>query len=160
MTGARRSLESVAARARELAESGRVQGRGWTLAQICEHLSLSIEATVRGSADQPVPKAWQKLSTARRLKRWMIKRAMLLTGWFPEKVPAPQSVQPSADMPQDSTVLRLRAAAEAFDLKYNTRGVSWGYHSLLGRMSGRAWRRFHQIHAAHHFAFLGPARTP
>jgi len=152
------ALGGVAARAEQLAESGSIQGRSWTLAQICEHLSLSIENTVRGSAAQPVPKAWQSLTFVQRIRRWCIKRAMLLTGWFPENAPAPDSVQPSAAMTQDSALSRLRAATEAFDRKCHTCDASWGYHSLLGRMSGRAWRRFHQIHAAHHLSFLRPAQ--
>ncbi|UCC31496.1 MAG: DUF1569 domain-containing protein [Phycisphaerales bacterium] len=150
----RDSLRSIPERAEKLADCGLIRGKNWSLAQICEHLALSIENTVRGSIADGVPRRWQCLSRVRRLIRWCLKNLILLTGYFPKGAPAPNSVQPPDGVPLDEALDRLRAATEAFDRKHAAGDASWGYHSLLGRMNGRAWRRFHRIHAAHHFSFM------
>ena len=148
------SLRNIPERVEKLADCGLTQGKSWSLAQICEHLALSIENTVRGSIADGVPRRWQGLSRVRRFTRWFLKNLMLLTGCFPKGVPAPESVQPPGGVSLDEALDRLRAAADAFDLKYTAGDESWGYHSLLGRMNGRAWRRFHRIHASHHLSFV------
>ena len=150
----RGSLVSVANRAEELASSGLRQGRSWTLAQICEHLALGIENTVRDDGSGDPPKRWQGLRPSQRLARSLVRRFMLITGWFPAGASAPESVQPSDDASLQDAILRLRRAAESFDAKLADRSRAWGVHSMLGRMNGRAWRRFHCIHAAHHFSFV------
>ena len=150
----RGSLASVAKRAEELAAAGFRQGRSWTLAQICEHLTLGIENTVRDDGTGGAPTRWRRLNTAQRLGRSLVRRFMLITGWFPQGVSAPESVQPSGDVALQEALTRLRRAAESFDAKFTDRSRGWGVHSMLGPMSGPAWRRFHCMHAAHHFSFL------
>jgi hypothetical protein len=153
-TNLRGSLRNILERAEKLADSGLTRGKSWSLSQVCEHLALSIENTVRGSSADGVPRRWQRLRLSQRLIRSFLKNLMLLTGYFPEGAPAPESVQPTAGVSLDDSLHRLRAAVEAFDRKFAARNASWGYHSLLGRMNGRTWRRFHCIHAAHHFSFF------
>jgi hypothetical protein len=147
-------LVSVADRAEDLAEAGLKHGQSWTLAQICEHLALGIENTVRDDGSTGPPERWRRLRPSQRLARSLVRRFMLLTGWFPAGASAPESVQPSADASLQDAIRRLRKAAESFDVKFADRSEGWGVHSMLGRMNGRAWRRFHCIHAAHHFSFL------
>jgi len=147
-------LSEVANRAFAIAADGLSMGKSWSLAQICHHLAVVVENTVQGSGDNRPPKRWSQLTPHQRLMRRAVKSLMLSTGWFPTGAPAPESVQPPADISLEQALSRLRAATEAFDAKFITPGSSWGYHSLLGKMSGRAWRRFHHIHAAHHFSFL------
>ena len=79
---------------------------------------------------------------------------MLWTGWFPAGVPAPESVRPSDDVALEEALARLEAAAAEFERKCAQPNASWSEHSYLGRFSARGWRRFHHIHAAHHFSFL------
>lgn len=153
------SLDGIVTRAEDLARLGFLHGKFWSLAQICEHLARSVDNTVRGSAADGVPLRWQRLSRFQKVTRSVLKHLMLLTGYFPKGVPAPESVHPSTDVSLGESLNRLRSAAEAFDRKLEASRSSWGWHSLLGRMSGRAWRRFHHIHAAHHFSFLRPAKT-
>jgi len=148
------SLRNIASLAEHFAGTGFLKGKSWSLAQVCEHLALSLENTVRGSKAEGLPLRWQRLSRFQRLVRWSLKNMMLLTGYFPKGAPAPESVQPPKDASIDSALDRLRRAATAFDDKYASRRATWAYHSLLGRMTGRMWRRFHFIHAAHHFSFL------
>jgi len=147
-------LVSIADRAEQLASSGLRQGRSWTLAQICEHLALGIENTVRDDGSGGPPERWRRLRPSQRLVRSLVRRVMLFTGWFPAGASAPESVQPSDDASLQDAILRLRSAAESFDVKLADRSQGWGVHSMLGRMNGRAWCRFHCIHAAHHFSFL------
>ena len=150
----RGSLVSVANRAEELASSGLRQGQSWTLAQICEHLALGIENTVRDDGSGGPPERWRRLRPSQRLARGLVRRFMLLTGWFPAGASAPESVQPSDDASLQDAILRLRRAAESFDVKFADRSQGWGVHSMLGRMNGRAWRPFQCIHAALHFSFV------
>lgn len=150
----RGSLVSVANRADEFAAAGFSQGRSWTLAQICEHLALGIENSVRYDGSGGAPERWRKLKPSQRLARSLVRRFMLLTGWFPGGVSAPESVQPSDGVSLQEALIRLRRAAESFDAKFADRSRGWSVHSILGRMNGRAWRRFHCIHTSHHFSFL------
>ena len=148
------SLRWIPDHARRLASAKVVRGESWSLAEICDHLALAFESTVNGHGDEGPPRRWTSLSRIERAKRWCIKQFMLATGWFPRGVPAPASVTPSSLVLLEDALARLENAAAAFDRKCSSPNSTWGYHALLGRMSGRAWRRFHAIHAAHHFSFF------
>jgi hypothetical protein len=147
-------LRWIPAQARLLATAEAVRGESWSLAEVCDHLALALDSTVRGHGGEGPPRRWKALSRIERAKRWCIKQFMLATGWFPRGVPAPASVTPSSSVLLDDALARLEDAAAAFDRKCASSDSTWGYHSLLGRMSGPAWRRFHAIHAAHHFSFF------
>lgn len=152
------SLRWIAEQARQLADVGAIQGRSWSLAEVCEHLALAFESTIRGSGNEAPPRRWRALTRFERTKRWFIKGVMLTTGWFPSGVSAPVSVAPSGSLTLPEALDRLEFAAEEFERKCSSPGATWGYHSLLGKLNGRAWRRFHTIHAAHHFSFFAPGR--
>ncbi len=148
------ALDWIPVRAQNLADVGASRGKNWTLAEACEHLALGIEATVRGSGFEPPPRRWLELPPFKRFQRWIVKRIMLATGWFPSGVGAPSSVAPTGTLTVPEAIDRLQVACEAFEQKCASPGASWGYHSILGKMSSRSWRRFHSIHAAHHFSFF------
>jgi len=150
------SLRWIPAQARLLASAEAVRGESWSLAEVCDHLASAFDSTVCGHGGEGAPRRWKALSRIERAKRWCIKQFMLATGWFPRGVPAPASVTPSSSVLLDDALARLEDAAAAFERKCASSDSTWGYHSLLGRMSGRAWRRFHAIHAAHHFSFFKP----
>ena len=152
-----KSLQAIVERARRLAEAGTVQGREWTLPQMCDHLARGIANTVKGSVADG-PSEWSRgLTPWKRLKRWGFKRYMLLTGWFPRGVPAPESVRPADEIPLEEALTKLASAVEAFEEKCIRADATWSEHTYLGRLNARGWRRFHCIHAAHHFSLL---RTP
>jgi hypothetical protein len=69
-------------------------------------------------------------------------------------MPSPKFVQPSASTEFDAAVKSLAAAAEAFEAKAARPCEAWIDHPLLGPMSGAQWRRFHVIHARHHFRIV------
>jgi len=154
----RRSLQWIPDKARRLAHANARLGRTWSLAEVCDHLALAFESTVRGSIEEGPPRRWRALGRFQRAMRWFAKQFMLATGWFPTGVSAPTSVAPSNSVSLEDALIRLEDAAAAFDRKCSTPGSTWGYHSLLGKMNGREWRRFHSIHAAHHFSFFNSER--
>jgi len=153
------SLKWIPTLARELATAGAVQGKSWSLAEVCEHLALAFESTIYGSGNEPPPRRWRALTRLERTRRWFIKCVMLTTGWFPSGVSAPESVAPSGSLSLPEALNRLEFAAEQFERKCSSPGATWGYHSLLGKMNGRTWRRFHTIHAAHHFSYFASGRS-
>lgn len=83
-----------------------------------------------------------------------MRRGLLLTGKFPEGVPSPEFVRPSDAADLDAMIQRLESAAQAFDRKLARPDAQWVFHSLLGPMNGAQWRRFHDLHARHHFKFV------
>ena len=152
------SLSWIAERARRLGESGAVCGRSWSLAQVCEHLALAVQGTV----DDPepardggvAPSWWRELGRVERSKRRLMKHGLMWTGRLPDGVRSPESVLPSEDAEFEIAVRSLAVAAQAFDAKAARHGATWVYHPLLGPMSGAQWRRFHVIHARHHFRIV------
>ncbi|MHC5111122.1 MAG: DUF1569 domain-containing protein [Planctomycetota bacterium] len=149
----RGSLLVIYEQAAQLAEQGCTQGRAWSLGQICEHLTLAINSTVMGSS--LYSDVWRAQGTRwTRMKRWVFKQVTLRAAFIPENVNAPDSVTPADDVDLDSALDRLKQAAESFEEAYRQPNVIFSDHSILGRFSGPGWRRFHHVHASHHFRFV------
>lgn len=146
-----RSLLWIPERARSLAAAGATQGRAWSLSQLCEHLALAFEAMLP-SDELPMPSS--RGGVWRRARQFVMKRVLLLTGRFPNGVRAPDMVVPSNSPRLDLSLDRLEAAVKYFESAFDRPGMRWPDHPLLGAMSGKEWRRFHSIHAAHHFSFF------
>lgn len=156
----KRSLKWISTQARELATLGPAKGKSWTLSEVCEHIALAIESTVRFSGDELVLHDGLAPGHFARVKQSLIRWLMLTTGWFPRNVPAPSFVAPSGLLTLDESIELLDRAIDAFDLKYKSTASTWCNHHILGKMSGWSWRRFHAIHAAHHFSyFINSDRT-
>lgn len=148
------SLGWIVEEAGRLRERGAVQGKSWTLAQVCEHLALAVQGTV--DAPGGTPDWWRRTSAVRRLVKRIMKHGLLIAGRFPEGVPSPDFVRPASSPNFEQAVERLRAACVAFDQKRANPGATWVFHPLLGPMSGSQWARFHAHHARHHFRFMRP----
>lgn len=165
--GTDRSLSWICDEARRLRETGALHGRAWSLAQVCEHLALAVQGTVdplvfaASPSDNlkapEQPTWWTSLSRWQRLKRRTMKHGLLWSGRFPDAVPSPGSVLPTAAPVLDLAIDRLGSAAKAFDRKLRSPDAQWVPHPLLGPMSGRQWKRFHDLHARHHFKFMKSA---
>lgn len=125
----------------QLASSGRSHGRGWSLAQIADHLARSMDATMRSSAARGAgphgPRRWLK---------WVLRECTLVTGWIPKGLPTTKAVTPPADVRLEDALVRLQRAISEIE--------SWTadppIHPFLGPMSRGRWIRFHLIHARHH----------
>lgn len=146
-----RPLVWIPQKARALAAAGMIQGRAWSLGQVCEHLALAFEATLPGDKSS-TPSG--RGGVWRRVRQFVMKRTLLLTGRFPHGVPAPDLVVPSNSPDLESSLDRLEAAVTLFVRACDRRGMRWPDHPILGAMSGKEWGRFHSIHAAHHFSFF------
>lgn len=140
--------------ARRLAARGNRVGARWTLAQVIEHLALSMMGTTLAPAPFETPQWWRKLPLPIRIGRTIGKFGLLLTGRFPRGVPSPDFVIPSPNAELDASLRQLERAIRAFEAKLVQPDATWMWHPLLGRMTGRQWARFHQIHARHHFSYF------
>lgn len=152
------SLSWIAERAGRLRESGAVCGRSWSLSQVCEHLALAVQGTVDdpepGRDGGVAPAWWRELGGVERSKRRLMKHGLMWTGRLPDDVRSPESVLPSQDAECEVAVRSLAVAARAFAAKAARPDEAWIAHPLLGPMSGAQWRRFHVIHARHHFRIV------
>ncbi len=160
---AKRSLSSLAwipGEARWLAAAGMLRGRVWSLAQVCEHLALSMEGTIH-----PIEHSAPQHDARRRwfssIRRVFVKHAVLISGRLPDGLPAQPFVRPSDSPPLDPTIRRLGTAIEALERKLAEPAARWPRHPVFGELSGRQWLRFHALHARHHFArFDRPGSAP
>lgn len=143
-----RALDRIADEAERLAKAGATIGKAWTLAEICEHLALAMEGT-RPASEPPAAEPLLK-----RVKQWVMKHAVLTRGRLPENAPSPDFVVPTGRLDNQAAINRLRRAIATFCAHLNQGSANWIPHPILGAMTGRQWRRFHIIHARHHFAVL------
>lgn len=152
------SLLWIPEHARGLRDRGALRGKSWSLAQVCEHLALAI----RGTADDSSPESrsaaasqwWTDLGALTRTRRRIMRRGLLWSGRFPEGVPSPEYVIPSNSPDLEDSIRLLEAAARQFDRKLAVPNSTWPLHPLLGPMLAREWKRFHDLHARHHFKFM------
>jgi hypothetical protein len=148
------SLLEIADRGRDLAGAGAVGAGNWSLAQICQHLALSIEATLVNSA--VVIGAGGASGSAERygpVLRWLFRRIILTAGYIPRDVAVPDGAVPDEAAPKVE-VAHLESAARAFEAAGGEPDRVWPGQRFMGPLSAVQWRRFHHVHAAHHFAFL------
>ncbi len=118
----------------------------WSLAQILNHLALTIRLPLDGVPAKfpwPVPRLFGPV--ARRLSFWL--------GWIPTGVRVPAVYLPLADLNADREAEALRLAIARFSASAG----SLDEHPLLGPMSRAEWERFHCLHCAHHLRFAVPA---
>lgn len=201
----RRSLIEVADRARELAEVGVVPTARWSLAQTCQHLALSIEATLInaevtvGTSSAPgssgagteasglkphvsslnpqssalstrTPNGKTGLTQAGSvgrgafdrgvlsvLRHWFFRRVILTMGYIPRGIPVPDGLYPSDDAALAAELTHLESAIQAFEAAALEPDRAWPAQRFTGPLTATQWRRFHHVHAAHHFAFLTAA---
>jgi hypothetical protein len=146
----------IAQRARALKTAGAVPSARWSFAQICQHLALSIEATLINAevtigADVTGPPARPYGPLRRRLFRFII----LTLGRIPRGIPVPPGAGPREQATLDAELAHLEAAARAYEAAALEGDRVWPAQRYLGPLTAAQWRRFHHVHAAHHYAYLG-----
>lgn len=154
-------LTAIARRARTLQEAGAVALAQWSFAQICQHVALSIEATLINSTitigeeiDSP---PIRRYGTPR---RWLFRSIILTFGYIPGGVAVPQGAEPGAQATLDAELTHLESAARAFEAAALDEGRVWPGQLFMGPLTAAQWRRFHHVHAAHHFAHLAVRGRP
>jgi len=141
--------DAVAAEVRRL-RSGYTQAGNWNLRQTCWHLNKAVRFSMQGGSTGS-PGSASPGSAAKRSLQWATARIVLITGWVPTGVSAPQRVIPPTDAPESAIDEFLAALAE---LKRFS--GEFGVHPRFGRLSRDQYMRLHWIHCSHHLGFLTP----
>lgn len=138
------SLADVTPEVERLMLGHRMVG-GWSLAQVCQHLSGSLIASVEGV---PFRYPWILRKT---VGPWIVRR-ILTTGRFPQGAKLPDRLAPGPGLDARAEAEALRAAISAF----SAHSGSYADHPLGGSIGRDGWTRFHAIHSAHHLGFAIP----
>ncbi|MBN2562573.1 MAG: DUF1569 domain-containing protein [Phycisphaerae bacterium] len=148
-------LLEMARRTRELAESGMEPTAKWSFAMMCQHIALSIEATlIQRKITIGREGESRTRNTYGRLRRWLYRRIVLTMGYIPRGIPVPEGVYPSEQAILETELAHLESAARAFEAAAHEPDKVWPGQRYMGPLNAAQWRRFHHVHAAHHFAFL------
>jgi hypothetical protein len=137
----------VAEEAGRLLAGGYQRAGQWSLAQVCAHLSQTVEASV----DAPNGFGGFLLPAWKRFAARPVLQLMLVTRWIPAGVKLPAGALPTCEDDAEA-VSRLKRAMETLEAHQGP----WAKHPFFGTMSGDTWKRYHLIHSAHHLGFLAP----
>ena len=121
----------------------------WSIAQIFNHLSSSIDQTLDGFPGKPAP--WIVRQSVGRI----IRTVLLSTGRIMEGAPLPAKYRPAAELDPQAEFATLQAAIHRF----GSSNCACQPHPFLGIMPREKWRRFHCIHCAHHLSFAVPVES-
>jgi hypothetical protein len=130
------------------------EGR-WSSLQILEHLLLSYTATTKGllrtmdsgQIDRSGP------TMSERVRGFYV----LKVGRFPSGVESPKQTKPKAGLGDEEPLRHFNDALVAMDATLADAERRFGSkvrllrHPILGPLTAQEWRRFHQVHARHHF---------
>ncbi|HEX8522485.1 MAG TPA: DUF1569 domain-containing protein [Tepidisphaeraceae bacterium] len=130
--------------AQRLLAAGYDRAGRWSLGKICRHITQAIYASRDGFGGWRIPGG----SVLGKPALWLI----LASEWVPPGVRIPRAAKPQEPASEEGAVGEM---GEAIAILQNHAGP-WAPHPLFGHMSTAQWRRYHLIHAAHHFSFLLP----
>jgi len=85
------------------------------------------------------------------LMRWLMVRAILITGRIPAGAYAPERITPAKDVGEAAIDEFLTALEELKDYK-----GEFAPHPRLGTLKRGGYFKLHLIHCAHHLGFLTP----
>ena len=140
-----KTIDDALAEVDRLHRGGYVKTGQWDLAQICDHLSYFVDASLDG-AQFRVP--WLiKVLLGRKVLRRILTQRKMKPGVFTPQKPLPQ---PGGDEP--TAVARYKHAIERFRAHQGELHAS----PFFGHLTPEQWRELHLIHAAHHLGFLQP----
>jgi len=134
----------------------------WSASLTLEHLLLTFTATTKGTL-----KAMQAREPRCRHITWRDrfgKIYVLGLGRFPGGIKAPKNLAPQQGL-QGNNLRQFNDGLVAMDATLNDAERRFGKktrildHPLLGPLTAEEWRRFHQVHAEHHFRQIA-ARRP
>ena len=140
------TLAEVQADVSWLVEAGYDRLGDWSLAQVCDHLTLFMRQSLEGFEFRlPLPLQWIGRRVA--LPLTLRRRRM------PAGMRSPSSLLPPTTQTGD------REAVDRLSLmldRVSQHGGELEPSPLFGRMSREQWRQIHLIHASHHLSFLIP----
>ena len=125
----------------------------WNSLQILEHLMLSYTATTKGllrtmesgELDRSGP------TTGQHFRRFYV----LSVGRFPPGVESPKQTRPKSSLGEEP-LRQFNDALVAMDAMLTDAEKRFGAktrvlrHPILGPLTAKQWRRFHEVHGRHH----------
>jgi hypothetical protein len=134
------------------------QGR-WCAQQVMEHLILTYELT--SSVVSRQLKSGRVSKHRRSILEFILRVQTIGLGYMPAGVPAIRAVKPEEYRPQSGSEIakRFLHAAEEMDAQLVAARKKFGIeicgeHPMFGVMRVDEWRRYHAIHARHHWKQL------
>jgi len=142
------NLDECVSECQRLFEAGYVRNGNWTLAQICQHLRLTIEANLNGYP------TWMTVIgfPLRPLLRWLL-MPRLLAGKSPSGIKTAGMFVPPSNLDDTTEISKFSQCVDQF-LAHQGKLHS---HPGFGKMSHKEFAAFHAAHAAHHLGFLSSA---
>jgi hypothetical protein len=149
----RREVAQAAGAASADALSHAPEGK-WSPMQVLEHLVLTYTATTKGllrAMEAGRPQRAER-TISHRLKSLYV----LGLGRFPSGMEAPKHTVPRDGL-GDDPLRRFNDALVAMDASLADAERRFGHrtrvlvHPVLGPLTAQQWRRFHLVHARHHF---------
>jgi Protein of unknown function (DUF1569) len=125
----------------------------WCAAQVLEHLYLSYSGTTKGF--QRVLEAGKPLATRASVRQRFRIFVVLNCGYLPTGRKAPPAAEPRGLSPE-TVRNEMATKIEAMDViigqceKRFGAGVALLDHPVLGPLTGKQWRKFHELHGMHH----------
>jgi hypothetical protein len=133
----------------------------WCASRTFEHLLLTYTATTKGTLK--AMKAGQPLCRDVKFRDRVAKFYVVQLGIFPKGEQAPRHTVPSAGL-QGDPLRPFNDALVAMDATLTDAERRFGHktrileHPMLGPLTAEEWRRFHYVHAHHHFRRLASHR--
>ncbi|MBI1247844.1 DUF1569 domain-containing protein [bacterium] len=142
------TFEDVLKEARSLSRVGYHRVAKWSLGQICDHVSMFMNASLDGFPPAPF-----YASLIRPFARMMYLSKMLRNERMPAKLPTLKTLTPDEWAADDVAMPRLEAAIA----RVQDPNAQFVASPIFGELTDEQWRKVHLWHCQHHLEFLIPA---
>jgi Protein of unknown function (DUF1569) len=136
-------VDAVIAEVKRLRGTKCEKAGNWSLEQVCFHLNVAMNNTMRPGPHAPVevsPELKARLAN------------LLATGQMPGGLKGPEIANPPENVP-DGTIDQFLATLE----KLKTFKGPYAPHRLFGEISTSEFSKLHLMHSAHHLGHIVPA---
>ena len=143
-----RDFDAVARDVDSLLAKGYRRAGNWDLAQICDHLSMTMEGSINGFSIQ-VP--W----LVRKLVAPIFYRRIVMTRRLPAGRKGPASLMPKPGGDPGEAVRRFKEWLG----RVGVHKGDFELHPFFGYLTPEEWRDLHLMHTSHHLSFLIPSEA-
>jgi hypothetical protein len=138
------SIDDLIAEVKHLRHNNYSRAGAWSLAQICRHLTVALQALMRPGPHLP--------NTPEQDAKRPLLESIFVNGKIPKGIEAPSHAVP-ADSSGDAEIDAFFQTLETFK---NFPGP-FAPHYRFGNLSNEQMQKLQLIHAAHHLSHLIPA---